>query len=73
MIVCPCDGKKVNVLGLNREKELERGRGTTMDHELTLLAARKAVAKIITYTFCGELESLLGAVNKLCRLKIGDL
>ena len=63
--------RKVNVLSLNREKELERGRGTTMDHELTLAAARKAVAKIITYKSCGEL-SLLGAVHKLCRLKIGD-
>ena len=64
-----CDGKKVNVLGLNREKELERGRGTTMDHELTLAAARKAVAKIIKYKFCGEL-SLLGSIHKRCRLKI---
>ena len=44
--------KYVNVLGLNREKELERGRGTTMDHELTLAAAQKAVAKIITYKSC---------------------
>jgi hypothetical protein len=42
-----------------------------MDHELTLAAARKAVAEIITYKSWVEL-SLLGAVRKLCRLKIGD-
>ena len=66
-----CDGKKVNVLGLNREKELERGRGTTMDHELTLLAARKAVVKIITYKSCGDLSRLV-TVHKLCRLRIED-
>ena len=41
-----------------------------MDHELTLLAPRKAVAKIITYK--SSYLHLLGAVHKLCRLKIGD-
>ena len=43
-----------------------------MDHELTLAAARKAVAKIIIYKSCGEL-SLLEAVHELCCLNIGDI
>ena len=42
-----------------------------MDHELTLLAAQKAVVKIITYKSCGDLSRLV-TIHKLCRLRIED-
>ena len=43
-----------------------------MDHELTLPAARKAVAKTITYKSCGELSKLVAVHKLVCCLKIGN-